>query len=235
MSKQTAIIDRNFSFIIAESTLLTNEQIKPYLRATSSLHLYTAYIVKVNRKLYTHKYGYTSAIWDRIIGLANDYGLDFIMHIYVFTDEKSARNFEKYIKAYVQNNVHKRGGRTDSFRVKDEITYTKMMDAITTEYLKHKFASVDLMNSVKNYIAACNKFIAISKRRMTKREKKHVPEPFRRVKSQTCSLTCSLAPLAPRCVIRRGFAALRPRLIPGPPRQNDDSAAPVHRVRANTI
>jgi hypothetical protein len=180
MSKKTALVDEKFSYTLADYVLLQHQLVKPLV---SNARLYCVYVVKVTRKAYTHKYGYTSKIWERISGLAGKYALDQLLQLYLFRDEKTARDFERRIKSYVQTKIHKRGGRTDSFRARDN-DVDEMIKDIAADYLKHDFASAELLSSADNYIEICNKFIEISKKRLHARPKIRAAKPFRRTKSQ---------------------------------------------------
>jgi hypothetical protein len=161
-------------FQIANKYLLAHPVFANYIIAGENdvqTLLPCVYICEVSplRKYYTHKYGVTTQIWNRLHGLRKDKKVSAIVRLFVFFDEKSAYDFENYIRAHVWEHGYRRGRNynNESVRIHPG-DFAKFLSAVTEKYLDYEESHVELLSACRRFIIRANKLLVSYPLRKTK-------------------------------------------------------------------
>lgn len=139
---------------IAKECLLNNPLIALYtVENITSVKLYTVYLAEISptARLGSHKYGVTSQIWCRIIGLREHNKISRLLKLFVFFDKTSAYDFEKWIKDFVWKCEYAKNFNCESVTI-PQAEFANFVNVLVEKYMQY-------VESDMNLFAACKKFI----------------------------------------------------------------------------
>jgi hypothetical protein len=145
---------------IANKYLLHDELIELYTTESKDCTLLPCvYVTEISpiKRRFTHKYGVTTKIWDRLKSLRKEKKISNLVRLFIFLRIEDAYNFESSIKAYVWKNGYRKGKNysNESITIPPD-HFADFMRTITQKYLEYDESCVDLFAASAKYIKHAN-------------------------------------------------------------------------------